>query len=170
MIKTITTTTTTINFIKNYITNFTSTRFLCICRLQGILLKKLSLWSSVVIYASGSCTFAVLSEIGSYSVISLVFLFTLSSFVRFTFLQFLVIFSFNNFLYSSFPTSWIFLGLLAEKKILWPFLICSISLLSSSWKLLLIRLNYTFFIICCRLFPKSVNFWIAGGPLTDLKP
>ena len=87
---------------------------------QGILSWKLSLWPFIVIHTSVSCIFSILSEICSLFLIFLEFLFILHSFVRFH--LFLVMFSFNSFLYSFCSISNIFLGLSGKTKILFLFL------------------------------------------------
>ena len=106
---------------------------------------KSSLWSFIVIYASVSCSFSILSDMGSYFVILLAWLFTLFSFSRSDFLYAFVIFSFSSFLYSLGPNLYTCRDLSAETNTLSLFFICFMSLLSLSWKLLFIFVNSMFF-------------------------
>ena len=75
-----------INFIENYFAKLPKLDFDRFIKLQEILLRKLSLWSLIVIYASVSCIFSILSETSCFSVIFLALLFKLYGFVRFDFL------------------------------------------------------------------------------------
>ena len=79
-----------------------------------ILFEKFSLWSFIVIYASASFRFSILSDLSSFSVIILAWLFTLFTFRGSEFLYVFVIFSFSSFSYSLWPNSYTCRDLSAE--------------------------------------------------------
>ena len=82
-----------------------------------ILFGKSSLWSFIVIYVSVFYRFSILSDVGSFSVTLLGWLFTLFTFCRSEFLHVFVIFSSNSFLYLLWPIC-IRVGIYLEKRIL----------------------------------------------------
>ena len=115
------------------------------------------------------CSFSILPDMGSFSVILLAWLFTLFTFPWTNFLYIFVIFSFSSFLYSLWPNLFTCWDLPTERNTLLLFLICFMSLLSLSWKLLFIFLNSMFFIISKRSFSKFDSSSTAGGHLIDWK-